>query len=125
MESNPYRTPNSLPKKPVTKNGKFDESTARIWTFEDSHWGVGLKLYNRGIWSIVFVNTFIAFLIISLAPDCQIIYPPIDAACELNGIDFSAYVAYSAISLVPLVFGLLVINWLLRQVIMFVFAFRN
>jgi hypothetical protein len=125
METNPYNPPKSRARQPVTKNGRIDESTARLWKFEDSSWGIGLKFYGRAIWSIIIVNTIVAVIILSTASDCQMIVPPTNAVCEIGGINFAYYVTYSAAFLIPVVFGLLVVNWLIRQVMLFVFAVRN
>jgi hypothetical protein len=114
---NPYETPNHTIEK--------SESELRIEKFENSAWGTRLKIFTRTTWSLVLVNTLIIAAIKATASRCYMVLPATNAECFVNGINMGKYVTYSLVYLIPVVVGLVVLNWLIRQILLFVFTLKH
>jgi len=121
---NPYESPKSSMGESITKNGKVDELEDRIRRFEGSSWGVGLRLYTKIVWSAIFVNSIIAIAIILTVSECSMVIPVSAAECMINNVNVGGYVTYSFMFMIPIVVGLVFVNWLARQVLMFIFALK-
>lgn len=121
---NPYEPPKSSMGESITKNGKVDELEDRIRRFEGSSWGVGLRLYTKIVWSAIFVNSIIAIAIILTVSECSMVIPVSAAECMINNVNVGGYVTYSFMFMIPIVVGLVFVNWLARQVLMFIFALK-